>query len=168
MTIRACTPADAADICAIYNHYVRNTVITFEEEPVSVSDMRLRIENCTRTYPWLVREIEGRVVGYAYATRWKERAAYRHSVEVSVYVAANSFREGHGRALYAELIARLAQRGCHALIGGIALPNDASVALHETFGFTKVAHFTEVGHKFGRWIDVGYWQKTAGTTSTNK
>jgi L-amino acid N-acyltransferase YncA len=159
MLIRPCTTADADAIADIYNYYVDNTVITFEEEAVSVAEMARRISNSTQTFPWLVCEANSQVVGYAYATKWRERSAYRYSVEVSVYVQAASTGHGYGKALYAELFMRLAAQGCHVLVGGIALPNAASVGLHEHFGFQKVAHFAAIGRKFERWIDVGYWQK---------
>jgi phosphinothricin acetyltransferase len=168
MKIRPCVREDAAAISAIYNYYITNSVITFEDVPVDAVEMWHRMENYTKSYPWYVCEVDGHVVGYAYATRWKDRAAYRHSVEISVYVDKNSARQGCGKALYAKLIATLLDSGCHAIIGGVALPNDASVGLHEYFGFSKIAHFPEVGFKFGRWVDVGYWQKTAGTTSFGK
>jgi L-amino acid N-acyltransferase YncA len=160
MIIRLCTCADVDAICAIYNHYILNSVITFEEAPVQAAEMWRRIESYSKLHPWYVCEVAGQVLGYAYATRWKERAAYKHSVEISVYVDKDAARKGYGKTLYQALIAELFGAGCHAIIGGIALPNAASVGLHEHLGFTKVAHFPEVGFKFGRWIDVGYWQKT--------
>jgi phosphinothricin acetyltransferase len=109
--------------------------------------------------PWLVAEEDGTVVGYAYATKWRTRPAYRQSVEVTVYVASDRRRRGIGSVLYDSLLDELRDHGIHAAIGGIALPNPASVALQEKFGFEKVAHFAEVGFKFGKWIDVGYWQR---------
>ena len=110
--------------------------------------------------PWLVAEQAGTVHAYAYASPWKARSAYRHTLEVTVYVALGRERRGLGRALYGELERRLVAAGTHVLLGGIALPNDASVALHERLGFVQVGRLREVGLKFGRWIDVGYWQKT--------
>ena len=110
--------------------------------------------------PWLVAEQDGRVLGYAYAGPWKSRAAYRFAVEVTVYLAPGFTRRGWGTRLCEELFARLRERGVHTVVGGIALPNDASVALHERLGMVKVAHFREIGFKLGRWIDVGYWQRT--------
>ncbi len=109
--------------------------------------------------PWLVAENDsGVVVGYAYASKWKGRCAYRHSAEVTVYLAPDAAAQGVGTRLYEALFSELRDRGIHTAIGGIALPNPPSVALHEKFGMKKVAHFAEVGHKFDRWIDVGYWQ----------
>lgn len=157
--IRGATAADAADLCRIYNPYVEETVISFEEAPVAVPAMADRIAELLRGYPWHVAELEGEVVGYAYASPWRARAAYRHAVETSVYIAQRHGRRGLGRALYNVLLADLAQRGFHCAMGGIALPNPGSVALHESMGFVEVARFREVGRKFDRWIDVGYWQR---------
>jgi phosphinothricin acetyltransferase len=106
-----------------------------------------------------VAEEAGRVVGYAYATRWRARAAYRYSSEITVYLAHDVGGRGIGTLLYGRLFPLLEARGLHAIMGGIALPNEASVRLHERFGMRKVAHFHEVGFKFGRWIDVGFWQR---------
>ena len=156
--LRDCTPIDAAQICDIYNYYVRETVVTFEELPVPEADMAKRIADVTSHLPWLVWEEEGAILGYAYAAPWKVRAAYRHSVESSIYVAPHATGRGLGPRLYIALIAELRQRGLHCVIGGAALPNPASVALHENLGFSKVAEFREVGFKFGRWIDVAYWE----------
>jgi phosphinothricin acetyltransferase len=150
--------ADAAAICSIYNRYVLESTITFEEEAVSVETMQGRIAEVTAKYPWLVCELEGTVVGYAYATAWRARVAYRYSVESTIYLDGAYCGRGLGIPLYADLITRLREGGFHRVMGGIALPNAASVALHERLGFKKVAHFTEVGWKFGKWIDVGYWE----------
>lgn len=156
--IRSATAADAAAICSIYNRYVAETTVTFETDPVSVEVMRTRIAEVAASYPWLVFARDGEVGGYAYASRWRPRAAYRHSVESTIYLAPAFQRQGIGTQLYTELIARLRAQGIHQMIGGVALPNADSVALHERLGFRKVAHFAEVGRKFDRWIDVGYWQ----------
>lgn len=156
--LRSCTPADAPQICDIYNYYVRETVITFEEAPVAEREMAGRIAEITTRLPWFVWEADGEIIGYAYASAWKGRAAYRHSVESSVYLAPHVTGKGVGTKLYAALIDELRQRGLHCVIGGAALPNPASVALHEKLGFAKVAEFREVGFKLGRWVDVGYWQ----------
>jgi phosphinothricin acetyltransferase len=158
--IRAAVAGDASGIADIYNHYVSKTVVTFEEDEVPITEMARRIEEATSaTLPWLVAERDGRIVGYANATKWRPRSAYRYSTEVTVYVAPDSWRLGIGSRLYEELFPRLQARGIHAAMGGIALPNEASVALHEKFGFSKVAHFREVGFKFNKWIDAGYWQR---------
>jgi phosphinothricin acetyltransferase len=156
--IRACATTDAAAIAEIYNYYVRETVVTFEETPVSADEMTQRIEHIGARFPWLVREERGTVIGYAYATEWKSRSAYRLSVESTIYLAAGRRGSGVGTDLYGALLAELKARGLHTAIGVIALPNPASIALHEKLGFTKIAQFVEVGRKFDRWVDVGCWQ----------
>ncbi len=156
--IRACNVSDAAHICAIYNHYVERTVITFEEAPVAERDMAQRIADGTQRLPWLVWEQDGSVVGYAHATPWKPRSAYRFSVESTVYVSPDFGRRGIGTRLYQALIHDLRSRNVHCVVGGIALPNPASVALHEKLGFAKIGEFKEVGWKLGRWVHVGYWE----------
>ena len=159
--IRQADRSDAASIASIYNHYVAETVVTFDEQPISSEEMARRIEEVqAASLPWLVAEHDDRVVGYAYAAPWKRRAAYRFSVEITVYLDPNHFGRKLGTKLYNELFAILRNTQAHAVIGGIALPNDASVALHEKFGMHKVAVFKEVGFKFNRWIDVGYWERT--------
>jgi phosphinothricin acetyltransferase len=156
--IRSATIEDAGAICSIYNPYVGETTITFEDQEVSVEAMQARIAEVTVALPWLVFEAEDEVGGYAYATRWRARAAYRYSVETTVYLAPRFQRRGIGQKLYGKLIEKLRGLGVHRAMGGIALPNAGSVALHEKLGFKKVAHFEAVGRKFDRWIDVGYWQ----------
>ncbi len=159
VNFRNATPDDAAAIAGIYNHYVANTTISFEEALVTEPAMRQRIaELLDSGLPWLVATDESKVIGYAYASKWRVRAAYRFAVESSVYLDAARAGQGLGMALYVRLIEQLRAAGIHVVIGGIALPNPASIALHEKAGFTKVAHFSEVGRKFDRWIDVGYWQ----------
>lgn len=157
--IRTAQPSDAESIARIYNHYVLNTVITFEEAPVTAAEMATRLADVhSSSLPWLVVEENGNVAGYAYATKWKGRSAYRYSVECTVYLALECIGRGYGSRLYEVLFAELRNSGLHAVIAGITLPNVASVALHEKFGMSKVAHFQEVGFKFGRWLDVGYWE----------
>jgi phosphinothricin acetyltransferase len=156
--IRAALTNDAPAIAEIYNHFVRHTVVTFEEVPVAVEDLAQRILDVGERLPWLVWEDGDAVVGWAYATAWKPRSAYRFSVETTVYVAASHQRRGVGDALYSKLIEDLRARKLHSAVGGIALPNPASIALHEKLGFKKIAHFAEVGRKLDRWVDVGYWQ----------
>ncbi len=159
-TIRAATIADAEAITEIYNHYIRETVVTFEEATLAASDLAQRIEGVwSSSLPWLVAEADGQVAGYAYASRFHARSAYRYSAEITVYLAPAQQGRGLGSRLYAQLFPILKDRGIHAVIGGISLPNEASVALHEKFGLEKCAHYREVGYKFDRWIDVGYWQR---------
>lgn len=159
--MRPATESDAQAITDIYNHYVTATVVTFEEEPIDAAEMSRRMQEVrSASLPWLVAEEDGQVVGYAYATKWRARSGYRFSAEITVYLAPTRGGRGIGSKLYGELFPILQARGIHAVMGGIALPNDASVALHEKFGLRKVAHFEQVGFKFDRWIDVGYWQRT--------
>jgi len=164
--VRPAADADAVGIAAIYNHYVQETVVTFEEEPVAPREIARRMaEVAAASLPWLVAE-RGGILGYAYATRWRSRSGYRFAAEITVCVAPAYGGRGIGSSLYRELFPALAARGIHSVVGGIALPNAASVALHEKHGMRKVAHFTEVGFKLGRWIDVGYWQRTLPTAPT--
>lgn len=158
--IRPALESDAVSLVDIYNHYVLNTTISFEEAAISAEQMATRIERILAgNLPWLVAEdSDGSVIGYAYASPWKERSAYRFSVEVSVYLHPEASGRGMGTALYTALFDQLRQRGIHAAMGGIALPNPASIALHEKMGMTRAALYKDVGFKFGRWIDVGYWQ----------
>lgn len=159
--IRPATAEDADAIAAIYNPFVVDTVVTFEEEPIAAADIAGRIrETHELKLPWLVVEQDRVVQGYACASRWKGRCSYRYSVETSIYLAPHATGRGTGRRLYGELLRQLRDRGMHVAIGGITLPNPASVALHEALGFRKVGHFAEVGFKFGQWLDVGYWQLT--------
>jgi phosphinothricin acetyltransferase len=159
--IRAARETDGAAIVAIYNHYISNTMVTFEETPLSAEELSTRVRDVQAAgLPWLVAEQDGAIVGYAYAGKWETRSGYRFTVESSVYVAPGRTGQGIGPALYQELLELLRQRHIKIVIGGIALPNAASVALHERFGFVKVAQFREVGVKFRRWMDVGYWQLT--------
>ncbi|HPE61086.1 MAG TPA: N-acetyltransferase family protein [Thiolinea sp.] len=158
--IRTALPTDAAAIVALYNYYVLNTTITFEEQPVSSETMTQRLHAVQNEagLPWLVLEQDGVLAGYACANRWMSRSAYRFAVEATVYLAAGQEGRGLGRTLYGALFDALRQHDLHTVLGIIALPNAASVALHEKMGMQKVAHFREVGYKFGRWLDVGYWQ----------
>ncbi len=157
--VRDIQPGDHEVVARLYNHYIADTAITFEEEPVSGTEIGQRaaaIVECG--LPWLVAEHDGDIAGYAYATPWRARPGYRFSVESTVYLKQEYFGRGIGSALYRALFERLRRKGIRAVIGGIALPNAASIALHERFGMEKVAHFREVGFKLGRWVDVGYWQ----------
>src|SRR6185503_20086819 len=155
-------PAGAQDseaLARIYNHYIRDSIITFEEVEVPPAEMADRVAAIGRlSFPWLVAESDGAVVGYAYAGKWRERSAYRFAVESTVYLDAGWTGRGIGTQLYRDLLARLRATSVHTVLGGVALPNSASVALHEKLGFTKVAHLKDVGFKLGRWIDVAYWQ----------
>jgi L-amino acid N-acyltransferase YncA len=159
MNIRPCTYNDSNAISDIYNYYIEHTVVTFEEQPVSELIISQRIKAYSKTYPWLVVEnSQGIVVGYAYAAKWAERSAFKHSVEITVYLHHEQSGKGYGGALYKAILSILSTAGFHIVIAAIALPNEASIKLQESFGFTKVSHFKEVGFKFNRWIDVGHWQ----------
>lgn len=158
--IRPATEADSAAIAAIYAPYVLETVISFEEDAPASDEIAARIERVlAASLPYLVAEQAGAVIGYAYAAPWHARAAYRHSVETSIYLARDHVGQGLGKRLYSALLEQLRTRGLHVALGGITLPNAASVALHETLGFKKAAHYDQVGFKQGRWLDVGYWQR---------
>ena len=157
--IRPAHAEDAGAICTIYNRYVTGTTISFEEEPVLPAEMAQRIADVQSAgLPWLVMLENHELIGYAYATKWRVRPAYRTSVETSIYLDLNHHGSGAGTLLYGALLDELRRCGLHLAIAGIAQPNEASVRLHEKLGFIKVAHFSEVGRKFDQWIDVGYWQ----------
>jgi phosphinothricin acetyltransferase len=149
---------DAAAIAAIYRPSVDGGVASFEAEPPDAAEMARRIAEGAKEYPWLVAERDGAVAGYAYGARHRARAAYRWTVEVTVYVDGSRRRSGVGRELYGALLPLLARQRLHLAVAGITLPNDASVALHEAVGFEPVGVYREIGHKYGRWHDVGWWQ----------
>jgi L-amino acid N-acyltransferase YncA len=154
--VRTANLEDAAACAAIYAPYVTDTVISFETEPPSVSDMASRIEG---SIAWFVLEDEGRVVGYAYASPFHGRAAYRWSVEVSVYLEMGRRRSGAGRALYSVLLSDLAERGYRNAMGGMTLPNAGSEGLHRAMGFELVGVYRRVGYKNGEWWDVAWTQR---------
>jgi len=156
--IRPATSGDAEQIAAIYNYYVENSTVTFEEEPLPAPEIERRIIDVSTNNPWLVSEQQDLITGYAYATPFDARGAYRNSVETTVYLTRDNIGQGLGSKLYAALIEDLRSRNRHCAVGKIALPNGASVALHEKFGFEKVAQLREIGFKFDQWIDVGYWE----------
>lgn len=155
--IRVATAADAAALQAIYAPYVAETVTSFETEPPSAEEMAARVARIGAVYPWLVYERDGAVQGYAYAGRHSERAAYDWSVDTTVYVARDAHRRGVGRALYQSLLRVLDAQGFHCAYGGITLPNESSVGLHEALGYRPIGVWREVGFKFGAWRDVGWW-----------
>tara|TARA_R110000772_G_scaffold47928_11_gene109369 strand:- start:1740 stop:2243 length:504 start_codon:yes stop_codon:yes gene_type:complete len=150
---------DIEALAIIYNHYITHSVISFEVEAVSTSEMTDRVKRVqSLDFPWLVAEDNNQVIGFAYASPWHSRCAYRHTVELTVYVSPQHTGQGWGLQLHEALITKLNALKVHVMIAAIALPNPASVALHEKLGFKKVAQFDEVGYKFGKWVDVGYWQ----------
>ena len=158
MEVRLATEDDAAAIAAIYAPIVASTFTSFETEEPTADEMRRRVRATLEKYPWLVAAEGDAVLGYAYASRHRERAAYQWSVDVSVYVDASARGRGVGKLLYRDLFARLRSQGFVNAYAGIALPNDASVRLHESLGFTKVGVYENVGFKLGAWRDVGWWQ----------
>ncbi len=159
MIIRSAHGEDAPELTRIYNYYIENTCITFETEAIDAPEMSRRIAETIRMpLPWLVAEADGRILGYAYASKWKGRCAYRFAVESTIYLDSDETGKGTGMKLYAALIKAIRSHSMRSVIGGIALPNEASIRLHERLGFRKVGHFERVGFKQDRWIDVGYWQ----------
>jgi phosphinothricin acetyltransferase len=169
--IRNAQPRDADVLAELYNHYVINTVATFEEEPVTAHEMKRRLDAVNAVgLPWLILERDGEACGYAYADRWKSRAACRCSVESTIYLDVQAIGNGLGNQLCGRLLEDLQQLDVHTVLAGIALPNNPSVRLHERLGFEKVGHMGEVGCKFDRWIDVGYWQRmfTSHTTDAEE
>ena len=155
--IRLATPADAEAMAEIYRPIVADTAISFEFEPPGAPEMERRRAAALAFAPWLVFE-DGVVLGYAYASRHRERAAYQWCVDVSVYVGQRHRRRGVGRALYESLLALLRLQGFYAAHAGVTLPNDASVGLHESLGFRRIGIYPAVGYKRGTWWDVGWWQ----------
>jgi len=158
-TIRLVSPSDASDILRIYEPIVRETAISFEFEPPTLAEMQGRIDKIGKVYPWLVAVSGDSITGYAYASQHRERPAYQWSVDVSVCVAEAARRCGVARALYGQLLSALVELGYYTAHAGIALPNDASVALHESIGFKPIGVYRNVGYKLGRWHDVGWWQR---------
>jgi phosphinothricin acetyltransferase len=156
--IRLATSADAAAVARMYAPLVESTPVSFETDPPAADEMGRRIADTLPAFPWLVCEVDDEVVGYAYASRHRVRAAYRWSVDVSVYIAASHRRRGIGRGLYTSLFAVLEAQGFFNAYAGVTLPNAASVALHEAMGFTPIGVYRNVGYKLGGWHDVGWWQ----------
>jgi len=149
--IRTSDPEDAAAVAALYNHYVLHSTVSFETAPLDTERMRRRLAAASARF---VCEREGRIVGFGYTHEWKERAAYRHTQEVTVYVAPDSTRLGIGRRLVERLVAECRATECHALIACITADNEPSCRLFEAAGFRRVSHFEQVGRKFGRWLGV--------------
>lgn len=160
LVVRDATPADASAVAAIYAPYVTDTAITFETEVPTEAEMAHRIATAQAKHAWLVLEIDGRVVGYAYGGVWRGRAAFRWSCEVSVYLQTGLRRTGGGRALYAALFERLAERGYLVVVASMAEPNEASAGLHRALGFDHIGTYPQVGWKNGAWHDVTFLQAT--------
>ena len=150
---------DAARIAEIYNYYIEETIVTFEYDTVSVKEIENRINKIqSKRYPYFVYEENGLVLGYAYLSNWRERAAYDITLETSVYLDRNFMARGLGSIMYEELITRARKMDIHSLIGSISLPNDASRKLHKKFNFELIGNFKESGVKFNKLIDVEFWQ----------
>ena len=154
--IREATPADAARIAEIYEPYVTDSAVSFEETPPDAAEIQRRME---AAHLWLVDETEGIITGYAYGTPWRSRHAYRFTVEVTVYVVAEHHGHGVGRRLYEELLTRLGALGFVTAVAGITLPNDQSVEFHRALGFSYVGTYPSVGYKFDTWYDTGWMSR---------
>jgi len=158
MDIRFVVPADAEALARIYAPYVTETSISFETVPPDAEEFADRIRSIAQVYPWYVGEEGGSILGYAYASKHKERAAYRFSVDFAVYVDGRHIGRGLGRPLYSRLIETVTALGYYTAYGVVTLPNERSVALHESFGFERIGVFRNAGYKLGAWRDVGWWQ----------
>lgn len=162
--IRDATPADAAAFRDIYNPFIVDSIVSFELEPVTEHEMVARLQRIQDEYPWLTMEDSQGVVGYAYASRWRTRAAYDATAETTIYMRPDARGSGRALTLYHALFERMRAQGLRQAIGGISLPNPQSVRFHEKCGFAKVAHFPCVGFKLNRWVDVGFWQRSLCTS----
>lgn len=165
--IRFAQLSDAAALRSIYAPFCEASAVSFESVAPTVEQMAERIARVSVQYPWLVCEFDGRIVGYVYGCAHRERAAYRWSVDVTIYVDANCHRQGIGRALYTSLLAMLREQGYFKAFAGVTLPNPGSIGLHETMGFKPVAVYRGVGFKMGQWRDVGWWQLELQPELTN-
>ncbi|MBI2901104.1 MAG: N-acetyltransferase [Planctomycetes bacterium] len=165
VAVRFAEAADMAAVCEIINHYIAATTFNFRTSPQTPDEWIADWTQYDTRYPWLVATRDERVVGIAYATPWKARAAYDWCAEVTVYVAHDCARQGVGRLLYERLFPLLDQQGYHTQVAAIALPNDPSVGVHEAFGFRHVGTLREVGYKQGGWRDVGFWQRRTGSST---
>ena len=163
MIIRPVELSDSNAITEIYNHYILNSVASFETEALSIEMMRNRISEISVNFPYFVCEIDGHIAGYCYAHPWKERAAYRFTLETTVYISPQHLHEGIGKILMEKLINSCTERGFHALIACITGNNEASIALHEKLGFKKVSHFEKVGYKHNQILDVVDYQLLLNT-----
>lgn len=159
MLIRHADPArDSAGCADVYGPYVRDTVISLEEEPPTTDEFARRIAQFSATHAWLVAEVDAELAGFAYASPHRARASYRWATDVSVYISSHHHRSGVGTALYRALFGLLVRQGFRIACAGVTLPNQGSVAIHESFGFRLVGIYRRVGWKFGDWRDVGWWQ----------
>lgn len=152
--------SDAAACAAIYAPAVLDGVASLEEQAPAPAELARRIRSVIRTHPWLVAEVDGTVIGFAYGSRHNDRTSYRWSANTTVYVSPGHHRLGAGRGLYEALLELLTRQGVYEACAGITLPNPASVGLHESMGFEPVGVYRAIAYKFGAWRDVGWWQKT--------
>ena len=157
-TIRRARPEDRAAIDAIYEHFVRTSTCTYDERPGTDEARRAWFESHGERHPITVLEDAGAILGWAALSPWRERSGYRFTVELSVYVRDDARGRGHGARLLADLVERATRLGYHTLIGGISADQEASIRLHERLGFSRVAHFRQTGFKFGRWLDLAFYQ----------
>jgi len=156
---------DAQQLVDIYNYYVLNSVVTFDDIPFESSLFEDKIKTVASQFPFYVYEENDEILGYAYANKWRLKPAYKHTVESTVYLKHTAVGKQIGTKLYSHLLKELKKQNYHAIIGGVSLPNDVSIKLHENLGFKKVAHYNEVGLKFNKWVDVAFWQLNFQTTS---
>ncbi len=156
--IRPLNLNDTEALLDIYNYYVLNSIVTFDDEVLSLKTFKDKITRISADYPFIVFEEHNEILGYAYGSRWRPKPAYKYTVESTVYVKHDVLGKQVGTKLYKALLSQLKEQNYHIVLGGLTLPNDASVKLHEKFGFKQVAHFKEVGQKFDKWLDVGFWQ----------
>ena len=156
--IRAVHLDDAQELVDIYNYYVLNTVVTFDVDPLSLEMFEAKIKSIQTNYPFIVFEANNDILGYAYGSLFRPHSAYSSVVEATVYVKHDAKKQQIGTQLYAELLTQLIQKDFHTVLGVLTVPNEASIKLHEKFGFEKVAHLKEVGYKFDTWQHVGIWQ----------
>lgn len=159
VTIRPATLADAEEILAVYASYITDTSISFETEVPTIDAFAARIENIIKNYPYLVCEMNDKIIGFAYACRHRERAAYKYSVDISIYIDENYHRKGIGKQLYTKLFEQLKNQGFYTVFASITLPNENSIGLHKSFGFTEVGTYHNVGYKYGKWHDVIWLEK---------
>lgn len=157
-SIRYATPQDAQDLLAIYRPYVQDSAISFETSLPSVEEFHHRISETLTKFPWIVYKLDQKIVGYAYAGTYRTRAAYAWSVESTIYIHHEFHGRGIGKELYLKLFELIKAQGVVNVIAGITIPNEPSIQFHEALGFRQMAHLKNLGFKFGRWWDVGFWQ----------
>lgn len=159
MDIRKAELSDAAAICGIYNYYIENTAVTFETVAIEEAEMKERISDIINSgFPYYVIEVDGKIAGYYYVNRWKDRCAYSSTKEVTIYLQKDMTGKGLGSLLFEHLLKTIDRENTHVLLAGICTPNEGSVKLHEKFGFKQVSHMKQIGRKFDKWQDVGHWE----------